>query len=73
MEKEEGKFSLHWYNPRTGEFVGKAGVIEGGNDISLGEPPTDANEDWIILIQKMHDSSAKAGRHDQIQPVIITF
>ncbi|MEM7333706.1 MAG: putative collagen-binding domain-containing protein, partial [Chloroflexota bacterium] len=40
----------YWYNPRTGSFVGSPININGGGNVTLGAPPADADEDWVILI-----------------------
>ena len=44
-------FQQRWYNPRTGEFVGKEKTITGGSLVPLGPPPSAPNEDWVILIK----------------------
>lgn len=45
-------FKQRWYNPRTGEFEGKTLAVNGGSRVPLGTPPTDADEDWVVLIKR---------------------
>jgi len=44
-------FTQRWYNPRTGEFSDQETPVRGGTKISLGAPPADPGEDWVILIK----------------------
>jgi len=48
----KGAFKLRWYNPRTGDFEGKTIAVAGGSRVPLGTPPTDVDEDWVVLITK---------------------
>ncbi|WP_298532831.1 DUF5060 domain-containing protein [uncultured Algibacter sp.] len=45
------KFSIKWYNPRTGGELQNGSVksIKGGGFVSVGTPP-DNNGDWVALI-----------------------
>jgi hypothetical protein len=52
MWRTRGNFVQRWYNPRTGEFDGQPRRFEGGGVVSLGSPPKNPKEDWVILIQK---------------------
>ncbi len=49
-----GNFSVHWFNPRTGgELVrGSIRSVAGGGRVSLGAPPSDQAEDWLIVIRR---------------------
>lgn len=49
-----GKFSVQWFNPRTGGALveGPVKSVTGGGKVSLGAPPTDANEDWLAVVRK---------------------
>jgi hypothetical protein len=48
------KFNIQWYNPRKGGTLleGSLREIEGPGKVSLGEPPTDKSDDWVILLRK---------------------
>jgi hypothetical protein len=48
-----GDFQKRWYNPRTGLFEGGETVVAGGSIISLGTPPCDPSEDWVVLLEKV--------------------
>jgi CubicO group peptidase (beta-lactamase class C family) len=52
LAQAPGVFFQHWYNPRTGEFVGAEKKIDGGKKLPLGEAPNSPEKDWVILIQK---------------------
>ncbi len=49
-----GTFQVKWFNPRIGTSlqVGSVKSVAGGGKVSLGEAPTDATEDWLIVIRK---------------------
>jgi hypothetical protein len=52
MWRVEGTFLQRWFNPRTGEFEGQPRRYQASGLLPLGEPPSDPQEDWVILIQK---------------------
>ncbi|MBN1306690.1 MAG: DUF5060 domain-containing protein [Chitinispirillaceae bacterium] len=39
-----------WYNPRSGGILQKGALLIGGGTVSLGNPPSDADNDWALLI-----------------------
>ena len=57
LSKASGSFSLRWFNPRTGEFQGETGVLDGGAPVNLGSAPASINEDWVALV-KSHNAPA---------------
>jgi hypothetical protein len=50
----EGRFSVQWYNPRTGGPLtsGPVGYVIGGSPVALGDPPADADEDWLVMVRR---------------------
>ena len=50
----EGTFRIRWFNPQTGGKLtdGPVKQVAGGNRASLGQPPKDEDQDWLILIEK---------------------
>ncbi len=52
LDKASGKFTLHWYNPRTGEFQGKKSILTGGRRVRLTEVPHSPSEDWVALVKR---------------------
>jgi len=54
LSDASGSFSVVWFNPRAGgELVeGSVKSVQGGAVVSLGNPPVDADEDWVVLVQK---------------------
>lgn len=45
------QFEFRWYNPRTGAFEGNSRTISGGGQIEFGDPPSNPDTDWVILIK----------------------
>lgn len=47
-------FRVHWFNPRTGGSLrtGSVNEVRGYDLSSLGEPPEDPDEDWVVLIRE---------------------
>ncbi|MBB3696725.1 DUF5060 domain-containing protein [Flammeovirga yaeyamensis] len=54
LSDQEGKYSVRWYNPRTGGDLIKAKVkvITGGQKVALGSSPT-FDDDWVALVRKL--------------------
>ena len=48
-----GSYSVQWFNPRTGgELVsGNVTEVKGGGKVSLGAPPADWEEDWLVVVR----------------------
>jgi len=42
--------ALRWFDPRLGEFVGEARVVESTSSVALGDPPSTPDLDWALLI-----------------------
>lgn len=54
LERDEGTFNVQWYNPRSGGELqyGSVTTVEGGEIVSLGEPPADPDQDWAVLVTR---------------------
>jgi hypothetical protein len=54
LNGSNGEFTVKWFNPRTGGELqgGSTETIEGGGKRSLGEPPADAEQDWLVIVRK---------------------
>ncbi|MEM1295989.1 MAG: DUF5060 domain-containing protein [Verrucomicrobiota bacterium] len=50
---ESKNFGVHWFNPRSGGKLqtGSLEAVKGGDTVSLGNPPQDSEEDWVILVR----------------------
>ncbi|HEU0141211.1 MAG TPA: nucleoside hydrolase-like domain-containing protein [Bryobacteraceae bacterium] len=50
----EGRYTVSWYNPRTGGdlVAGSVAYITGPGSQSLGSPPSEPERDWIVLVKK---------------------
>lgn len=49
-----GKYTVRWYNPRTGGALqsGSVASVRGGGEVALGRPPSDPTKDWAILVKR---------------------
>ena len=49
-----GDFRIQWFNPRSGGELtdGSVARVTAGDETSLGLPPQDAKEDWLIVIRR---------------------
>jgi len=54
LTKAEGTFRLRWFNPRAGGELADGSVAEvrGGGNVSLGTPPSDGDEDWLVVVER---------------------
>lgn len=49
-----GSFSVQWFNPRTGGSLqdGSVTTLKSGTKNELGNAPSDAEQDWLIVVKK---------------------
>ncbi len=49
-----GDFSVSWFNPRSGgkPAAGSVAKVSGGKKVNLGQPPSDADQDWVAIIRR---------------------
>ncbi|WP_146458492.1 DUF5060 domain-containing protein [Rubripirellula tenax] len=49
-----GQFRVQWFNPRVGGAMQSGSVtsVDGGSSVNVGQPPSDATEDWIVLLRR---------------------
>ncbi len=57
LSAASGEFGVAWFNPRSGGSLAKGTVdrVAGGESVSLGSPPNNAKEDWVILVRRKSD------------------
>ena len=50
----DGKYLEKWFNPRTDGRLqdGIVKTLSGGGKASIGQPPSEADKDWVVLITK---------------------
>jgi len=53
LSATKGTFTVSWFNPRAGGGLvkGSVGFVKGNGTVALGNPPADAMEDWLVVIQ----------------------
>jgi hypothetical protein len=49
-----GAYTVKWFNPRSGGELASGSVrtFQGGGISSLGRPPADPTEDWLIIVRR---------------------
>jgi hypothetical protein len=54
LREVSGEFEVAWFNPRAGGPLepGSVRSIPGGKRSRLGEPPRDAEEDWLVVVRR---------------------
>jgi len=54
LDLPSGSFDLLWYDPRSGgDFqTGSLADVSGGSNTSLGAPPSDSNQDWVVVAKR---------------------
>ena len=54
LGEQEIKMNVRWFDPRLSCPLqdGTVNEVSGPGIVSLGEPPHDKNEDWVILVRK---------------------
>jgi hypothetical protein len=50
----KGSFTVKWFNPRTGGKLinGSVKSVKAGGKVALGAPPSEAGEDWLIVVRR---------------------
>jgi hypothetical protein len=50
----KGSFTVKWFNPRAGGKLlnGPVKSVKAGGKVALGAPPSDAGEDWLIVVRR---------------------
>ncbi|MEL7340471.1 MAG: Ig-like domain-containing protein, partial [Bacteroidota bacterium] len=54
LQGVSGSFDVKWFDPRNGGALlnGSSTSVAGGSSVSLGTPPNNPGEDWVILVKK---------------------
>ena len=49
-----GTYTVHWYDPRRGGALQTGSIqrVEGAQVVTLGDPPAEADADWVILLRR---------------------
>ncbi len=53
LSGQGGTYEVLWHNPRTGGELsaGSVKAVKGGSAQGLGMPPTDSEEDWMVVVR----------------------
>jgi hypothetical protein len=54
---DDSVFQVCWYDPRNGGTLQSGNVreVSGPGNVSLGKPPEEINEDWVVMIKRQID------------------
>jgi hypothetical protein len=52
LQLPKGTFTKHWYDTRNGGALIPAESLTGPGAIALGQPPRDADKDWIAVVRR---------------------
>ncbi len=54
MTAADGQYDVKWFNPRQGGelLAGSVRSVSGGQRVSLGAPPADVKEDWLVVVRR---------------------
>jgi len=64
LRNASGNFSLRWFNPANGQFEGSTRTVSAGAQVSIGNPPSRTNDDWVVLVQS---PTAQQRLQDELQ------
>jgi len=64
LSRQEGRFSVRWFNPRTGGALleGSVTAVEAGREVALGIPPQEPTQDWLAVVRRQALNAAESGR-----------
>ena len=67
LQGVSGSYDVQWFDPRNGGalLAGSTSTVFGGASVSLGSPPNNPGEDWVILVKKSGN-----GGGNPIPPVV---
>ena len=54
LEEASGRYNVRWFNPREGGelLTGEVESIAAERVVSLGLPPRNRNEDWVVIVRR---------------------
>jgi len=52
-----GELEQRWFDPRAGVFAGATRTVTGGANVTLGAPPSDPGEDWVVLLRRTGEAT----------------
>ncbi|MEM8525072.1 MAG: DUF5060 domain-containing protein [Bacteroidota bacterium] len=53
LPEQTGNYSIRWWNPKTGEFVGKEQKTTAKGELKIGLPPQEVEKDWLVWVKKL--------------------
>ena len=70
-------YTVSWYNPRTGGSLqqGSISSVTASGQVSVGTPPGDSNQDWVVLLRNKSITSqtmARMGSGNNMDPEVLS-
>ncbi|WP_442508117.1 DUF5060 domain-containing protein [Novipirellula sp. SH528] len=59
LSEATGSFQARWFSPRSGQFEGNRFELIAGDNVSIGPPPTEPEQDWALLITRHSEPDQK--------------
>ena len=60
LGNDGASYQVQWYNPRTGGDLqaGSVASVTATGSVAVGDPPSDSNQDWVVLLRSQGANSA---------------
>ncbi len=52
LRQARGTLAVGWFNPRTGGAMKRGVSVSGGGSVTIGPPPAEATDDWVVVIRR---------------------
>lgn len=54
LSDQSGEYTVSWFNPRAGGGLQESKVsrVQAGKAVSVGSPPADESQDWLVVVRK---------------------
>ncbi|MCA9132513.1 MAG: DUF5060 domain-containing protein [Planctomycetales bacterium] len=54
LGEDQGAYTVRWFNPRQGGDLqsGSVKTLTAGGVVQLGQPPSDATQDWLVVLRR---------------------
>lgn len=71
LEAANGTFQVLWFDPRNGGAMspGSVSSVKAGTTVSLGTPPKDTNNDWVVVVRRSDRTAAVVPQWETIETI----
>lgn len=74
LSRYDGFYTVQWFDPRNGgplQFGSRMALQAAGSFQTLGEPPSESDQDWAILLTQCTDCDLSTGDTDESSSLVI--